>query len=80
MVKRTTLATLAAGICINVSEFLRNELLSKQHWLAKYDAIGLEFPSAPINGALWGLWDFLFTGCIVAVRRRVTCAGAIVLC
>lgn len=77
---RIALATLAAGIWINLSEFLRNEVLFKQHWITKYDALGLAFPSAPVNGALWGLWGFVFAGCIVAVRRRTTFAGAIALC
>jgi hypothetical protein len=78
--KRIALATLAAGVWINVSEFLRNEILFKEHWLEKYETLGLEFPSAPLNGALWGLWGFIFAGCIVAVRRQSTLAGTIALC
>lgn len=78
--KRIALATLAAGVWINVSEFLRNEILFKGHWLAKYETLGLEFPSAPVNGALWGLWGFIFAGCIVAVRRQSTFAGTVALC
>jgi hypothetical protein len=80
IMKRIALATLAAGICINLSEFVRNEILLKGYWLAKYDALGIEFPSAPVNGALWGLWGFVFAGCIVTVRRRATFTGTIALC
>ena len=78
--ERIALATLAAGVWINVSEFLRNEILFKGHWLAKYETLELEFPSAPVNGAFWGLWGFIFAGCIVAVRRQSTLAGTIALC
>jgi hypothetical protein len=78
--KRIALATLAAGVWVNVSEFVRNEILFKGHWLSKYKSLGLEFPSDPVNGALWGLWGFIFAGCIVAVRRQNTFAGTIALC
>lgn len=70
--KKLALAILAAGAWINLSEFLRNELLFKQHWLDKYEALGLSFPSAPINGALWVLWGFLLAGCIVTLSRKQT--------
>jgi hypothetical protein len=80
IMKRMVLAALAAGIWINVSEFVRNELLFKHHWVAQYEALGLEFPSTPVNGALWALWGFIFAACIVTVRRRTTCAGTIALC
>ena len=72
--KRVVLATLASGVWINVSEFLRNEILFKGQWVAKYETLGLEFPSAPVNGALWGLWGFIFAGCIVALHHRSTFA------
>lgn len=78
--KRIIPAMLVAGICINLSEFLRNEWLFKHHWIAKYQSLGLEFPSAPVNGALWGLWGFVFAGCIVAVRRRATFWETFFLC
>lgn len=77
---RMFLAALASGAWINLSEFLRNEFLFKQHWIDHYETLGLVFPSAAINGALWGLWGFLFAGCIVAVRRRASCMETIGLC
>jgi len=40
----------------------------------------MTFPSAPINGARWGMWGFLLAVCIVAVRRMTTCARTILLC
>lgn len=65
------LATLAAGVWINLSEFTRNELLFKRLWLEKYAALGLAFPSAPANNALWGVWGFLFAGSIALMARRL---------
>lgn len=78
--KRMAIATLAAGAWINLSEFLRNEFLLKRYWIDHYESIGMAFPSTPINGAIWGLWGFLLAGCIVAVRRRTTFTGTLLLC
>jgi len=77
--KKLALATLASGVWINLSEFLRNELLFKQRWIDKYKALGLEFPSAPINGAMWVVWGFLFAGCIVILRRKLSFTETILL-
>ena len=57
---------------MNFSEFVRNEFLFKQYWLDKYASLGLEFPSDPINGAVWGLWGFLFAGCLVYLRSKLS--------
>lgn len=78
--KRATLATLVAGIWISLSEFARNELLFKHHWISAYANLGLHFPSATINNALWGLWSLLFAACIVAALRQMTWVGATALC
>ena len=64
-------ATLAAGAWINLCEFLRNELVLKQQWLARYTSLGLEFPSAAVNGILWIAWGFLLGACIVALGRKL---------
>lgn len=69
--KRMILAILACSLWVNLSEFVRNEFLFKQYWLDKYMALGLEFPSAPVNGAVWGLWGFLFSSCLVYLRSRL---------
>lgn len=69
--KRIALAILATGMWINLSEFLRNELLFKQYWIDKYETLGLEFPSSDINGVIWLLWGFVFAGCIVFLRRKL---------
>ena len=70
--KRCMLATLAAGVWINLCEFLRNELILKQQWLDKYQSLGQPFPSAAINGILWALWGFILAACIVAVSRGLS--------
>lgn len=70
--KKFALAVLVSGIWVNFSEFVRNEFLFKQYWLDKYAALGLEFPSAPINGAIWGLWGFLFAGCLIYLRSKLS--------
>ena len=77
--KKLALATLASGLWINLCEFLRNELLFKQRWIDKYEALGLEFPSAPINGAMWAVWGFLFAGCIVILRRKLRFSETVLL-
>jgi len=70
MFKNKILPVLLAGIWINLSEFFRNEFLLKSEWQAHYQSMGLEFPSAPINGAIWGIWGFLFALAISALSRK----------
>ncbi len=47
-------AVLGAAVWISISEFVRNEFLVKSYWIEHYSAMGQVFPSAPVNGALWG--------------------------
>lgn len=70
--KTFVFATIATGIWVNLSEFLRNEMLFKHHWHDKFQSLGIEFPSEPINGVLWLVWGFLFAGSLVAIRHRFT--------
>lgn len=65
-------AILLAGLWVNVSEFLRNELLLKPEWVSHYSSLHLAFPSAPVNGALWMLWGFVFATIVYVVSRRFT--------
>jgi hypothetical protein len=69
--KKFALAVMTAGIWISVSEFLRNELLFKSYWLEKYAQLGLEFPSAAINNALWGLWSFVLAGIAAYLSNKL---------
>ena len=55
---------------MNVSEFIRNELLIKQVWVSGFNEIGLSFPSAPVNGLLWVLWAFIFCAVLAGLTTR----------
>jgi hypothetical protein len=68
--KKTILPVLLAAIWISFSEFLRNEILFKSHWTSHYQRLGLVFPSAPINGVIWGLWSVLFAVAIFIFARK----------
>jgi hypothetical protein len=69
--KQRAFALITAGIWISASEFIRNELLFKLYWTEKYQTLGLEFPSAPLNNALWGLWSFLLAALILYLSSRL---------
>jgi hypothetical protein len=68
---KNLLAFLASGIWISLSEFIRNELLFKSFWLQKYASLGLQFPSAPINNALWGIWSLFLAGVTLFLTRKI---------
>lgn len=65
------IALFLSGIWISLSEFIRNEVLFKSYWINKYQSLGLEFPSLPVNNVLWGLWSFLLAGIIVFLSKRL---------
>lgn len=69
MIKKIT-AVFAAGVWINFSEFFRNELLFKSYWVDHYQDIGMTFPSGPINGVIWIVWGFLFSGAVFGLSRK----------
>ena len=68
--KRYLFAILAAGVWMNVSEFIRNELLIKHLWVNGFKEIGLSFPSNPINGAIWGVWAFIFVSILAWLTTK----------
>lgn len=70
--KRNVLPIAAAGLWIAFSEFLRNELLFKSKWVDHYLGLGLVFPSGSVNGAVWGIWSFLFAAGLFVLMRRFT--------
>lgn len=69
-IPRTIVAIALAGLWINASEFLRNEVLLKTAWTGHYRSLGMIFPSAPLNGAVWVTWGFLLAGSIHLISRR----------
>jgi hypothetical protein len=68
--KRTILPIFFASLWISISEFARNELLSKSIWVKHYQSLGLSFPSNPINGLIWGFWSILFAIGIYFISRQ----------
>jgi hypothetical protein len=76
---RIVLAILAAGMWIGASEFIRNELLFKYIWIDHYAGLGLVFPSAMINNAVWGIWSFVFAGTLYVLSRKFSLIAAAVL-
>ena len=69
---RPALAVLLAGFWVSGSEFFRNEILLKSHWLRHYESLGVDYPSAPINGMTWVLWSFLFALAVYWLSRKFT--------
>lgn len=68
--KRNILAFILSGIWISISEFLRNEFLLKNIWKEHFGKLGLEFPSDPANGAIWGVWSFCFAFVVFILNKR----------
>ena len=58
--KKPVIAIVLTTIWISISEFTRNEFLFKSIWVEHYKQMGLEFPSEPLNGAVWGIWAFIY--------------------
>lgn len=67
---KRALAVLAATVWISVSEFVRNQFLVQSHWVEHYRDMGLNFPSEPVNGAVWGVWSLVFALVIYSISRR----------
>ena len=67
---KTVVPVLLAAIWISLIEFLRNELVLKSFWIEHYQKLGLVFPSDPVNGAVWGVWSFLFAIAIYIMAQR----------
>ena len=61
---------LLATVWISLSEFVRNEVLLKSYWTGHYENLGIIFPSAPVNGAVWGLWSFLCAVAVFIISRK----------
>jgi hypothetical protein len=76
--KNKILAIGLSGVWISASEFLRNQLLFASLWHKKYESLGIVFPEKPINGMLWGVWSFIFAGCIYVLVRKLSLKEAIV--
>jgi predicted neutral ceramidase superfamily lipid hydrolase len=67
---RRIIAVILTGIWVNVSEFVRNEVLLKTYWVEHYQSLGMTFPSEPKNGMIWVVWGFLFATAIYLISRK----------
>lgn len=76
---RGVLAVVLATVWISVSEFVRNEFLLKDNWIAHYAALGMTFPDQPKNGAVWGLWSLLFATGLYFLSRRSTLLSTVLV-
>lgn len=77
--KFSVLAIIAATLWISISEFLRNEILLKNFWLDHYKSLSVEFPSAPVNGAVWGVWSLLLAVLIYFLLKKNSLRETIML-
>lgn len=69
-IKEKILPIFLATVWISISEFVRNEILLKSFWTEHYRKLGLTFPSAPINGAIWGMWSLMFAVAIFIIAKK----------
>jgi hypothetical protein len=67
---RSIIAVMLTGIWVNVSEFVRNEILLKTYWVDHYQSLGMTFPSEPKNAMIWVAWGFLFAIAIYLISRK----------
>ncbi|MGB0429933.1 MAG: hypothetical protein ACPGLV_05630 [Bacteroidia bacterium] len=70
MFKKTFLPILLSTVWVSISEFVRNELVFKSFWVNHYQNMGLEFPSEPINGAVWGVWSLCYSIAIFIIAKK----------
>lgn len=68
----TIFPILIAGIWINLSEFVRNELIVKSYWVGHFNKMDLVFPSEPANGMVWAVWGFSFAIVIFILSKKYT--------
>ena len=69
-VLKKILPVLLATIWISISEFVRNQFLLQTFWVNHYKAMGLVFPSQPVNGAVWGVWSLVFALAVYIISKR----------
>ena len=68
---RRNIATIVlTGMWINASEFFRNQILLIDNWVDHFQALGMEFPSTPLNAIVWVIWGFIFAVMIYILSDR----------
>ncbi len=69
-IRKIFVPILLAAVWISLSEFIRNEFMVKSYWVNHYESLGIVFPSAPVNGAVWGIWSLLFAVAVFIFSRK----------
>jgi hypothetical protein len=77
--RNVALAILSATVWISLSEFVRNQYLVRSFWVQHYQGLGLQFPSDPVNGAVWGLWSVVFAVVIFLLSRKFSLIQTVAL-
>ena len=67
---RKIISILLATIWISLSEFIRNQFILQEYWVEHYKQLGLTFPEAPVNGAVWGIWSLFYAIVVYFVARQ----------
>ena len=68
--KRTIVTIFLTTAWIGFSEFVRNQLIFLSYWQSHYEKLGLTFPAGALNGAIWGMWSFIFAVCIFIISKK----------
>ncbi len=68
--KKAIVPVLLATVWISISEFVRNEFVLKSYWIEHYQKLGLNFPSEPANGAVWGVWSLCFAIAVYLIAKK----------
>lgn len=76
---RSILTIVLAGFWVNASEFFRNQILLNAKWVEHFQSLGMVFPAAPLNAAVWVVWGFVFAATIYIISRKFTLAEATLL-
>lgn len=69
---RNILTVFIAGMWINASEFIRNQVLFNNIWVEHFRSLGMIFPSAPLNAFAWVIWGFVFAALLYVISRKFT--------
>ena len=68
--QKQILSILTATIWISISEFVRNTFILHSNWVGHYSGLGMIFPEANINGAIWGIWSLCFAITIYLIHSK----------
>ena len=77
--KKAIISIGLAGLWISISEFIRNEFLFKSYWVSHYEALGLKFETAPVNGVLWLVWSMVLAGVVYALLKKFSFREALAI-